>query len=154
MPGRGSKNSVACLLIRVLQISDKAAYRKELGCINGVSAQEAQRISQRVDELLRPVGVLQAHSRNRPVDKKAPEDVPLETVAQTSHPYPESFATWSLKAPCIRTGLSSKGYWHLSRTLATQSGMTNEWFKELGLVSVRDIWIKVQGYDNTALAPS
>ena len=58
------------------------------------------------------------------------------------------------KLHAIRTGLSSKGYWHLSRTLATQSGMTNEWFKELGLVSVRDIWIKVQGYDNTAPAPS
>ncbi len=58
------------------------------------------------------------------------------------------------KLHAIKTGLSSKGYWHLSRTLATQSGMTNEWFKELGLVSVRDIWIKVQGYDNTAPAPS
>lgn len=58
------------------------------------------------------------------------------------------------KLHAIRTGLSSKGYWHLSRTLATQSGMSNEWFKELGLVSVRDIWIKVQGYENAAPAPS
>jgi len=29
---------------------------------------------------------------------------------------------------------------------ATQSGITNKWLKELGLMSVRDIWIKVQGY--------
>ena len=58
------------------------------------------------------------------------------------------------KLHAIRTGLSSKGYWHLSRTLATQSGMTNQWLKELGLVSVRDIWIKVQGYATTEPAPS
>jgi len=58
------------------------------------------------------------------------------------------------KLHAIRTGLSSKGYRHLSRTLATQSGMTNEWFEELGLVSVRDIWIKVQGYADTTPAPS
>ena len=57
------------------------------------------------------------------------------------------------KLHAIKTGLSSKGYWHLSRTLATQSGMNNEWFKELGLVSARNIWIKLQGYDNTAPAP-
>jgi len=58
------------------------------------------------------------------------------------------------KLHAIRTGLSSKGYWHLSRTLATQSGMTNAWFEELGRVSVRDIWLKVQGYVDTAPAPS
>jgi len=46
----------------------------------------------------------------------------------------------------IKTGASSKGYWRLARTLATQSGMTNSWLKELGLISVRDIWLKVQGY--------
>ncbi len=58
------------------------------------------------------------------------------------------------KLHAIRTGLSSKGYWHLSRTLATQSGMTNQRLKELGLVSVRDIWLKVQGYAKTEPAPS
>ena len=58
------------------------------------------------------------------------------------------------KLHAIRTGLSSKGYWHLSRTLATQSGMTNHWLKKLGLVSVRDIWLKVQGYAKTEPAPS
>lgn len=50
------------------------------------------------------------------------------------------------KLHAIRTGLSSKGYWHLSRTFAMQSRMTNKWLKELGLVSVRDIWIGVQEY--------
>jgi hypothetical protein len=40
------------------------------------------------------------------------------------------------------TGLSSKSYWHLSRTLATQTGMTNDWLKSQGRISVRDLWCK------------
>jgi RNA-directed DNA polymerase len=43
----------------------------------------------------------------------------------------------------ISVGLSRKGPWHLSRTLATQSGMTNEWLKKQGLVSVKDLWVKI-----------
>jgi len=46
----------------------------------------------------------------------------------------------------ILTGLSSKGYWHLSRTLATQTGMTNDWLKRQGLISVRDLWMRAHGY--------
>lgn len=40
------------------------------------------------------------------------------------------------------TGLSRKGYWRLSRTLATQKGMTNEWLAQQGLLSIRDLWMK------------
>ena len=43
----------------------------------------------------------------------------------------------------ISVGLSRKGPWHLSRTLATQSGMTNEWLKKQGLVSVKDLWVNI-----------
>lgn len=50
------------------------------------------------------------------------------------------------KRQAIMTGLSSKSYWHLSRTLATQSGMTNDWLKSQGLISVRDLWMKAHGY--------
>ena len=45
------------------------------------------------------------------------------------------------------TGLSRKGYWRLSRTLATQTGMTNEWLAQQGLLSIRDLWMKAQGYE-------
>jgi RNA-directed DNA polymerase len=45
------------------------------------------------------------------------------------------------------TGLSRKGYWRLSRTLATHTGMSNEWLAQQGLLSIRDLWMKVQGYD-------
>ena len=50
------------------------------------------------------------------------------------------------KGHAIRTGLSSKGYWRLARTLATQTGMTNDWLKSQGLISIRDLWMKAHGY--------
>jgi len=43
----------------------------------------------------------------------------------------------------IKAGMSSKGYWHLSKTLGTQTGMTNEWLAKQGLVSVRELWIAI-----------
>ncbi len=48
------------------------------------------------------------------------------------------------KKTAILTALSRKGPWHLSRTLATQTGMTNQWLSEsLGLVSIRARWISL-----------
>jgi len=54
----------------------------------------------------------------------------------------------SLKA-AISVGLSRKGYWRLSRTLATQTGMTNQWLKEQGLVSIKKLWVNIH-YPATA----
>jgi RNA-directed DNA polymerase len=50
------------------------------------------------------------------------------------------------KRHAILTGISRKGYWRLSKTLATQTGMTNEWLEQQGLLSIRTLWMKVQGY--------
>ena len=50
------------------------------------------------------------------------------------------------KRMAILTGISSKSYWHLSRSQATQVGMTNDWLKVQGLVSIRDLWMKAHGY--------
>lgn len=50
------------------------------------------------------------------------------------------------KKEAILTALSRKSYWHLSKTLATQTGMTNKWLASQGLISVRDLWIKSHGY--------
>lgn len=50
------------------------------------------------------------------------------------------------KRHAILTGISRKGYWRLSKTLATQTGMTNEWLEQQGLLSIRNLWMKVQGY--------
>jgi RNA-directed DNA polymerase len=46
----------------------------------------------------------------------------------------------------ILTGISRKGYWRLSKTLATHTGMTNEWLEQQELLSIRTLWMKVQGY--------
>ncbi len=50
------------------------------------------------------------------------------------------------KRHAILTGISRRGYWHLSRTLATQTGMTNKWLAQQGLLSIRDLWMKAKGY--------
>jgi RNA-directed DNA polymerase len=50
------------------------------------------------------------------------------------------------KRQAILTGISRKGYWRLSKTLTMHTGMTNEWLRKQGLLSIRELWIKVQGY--------
>ena len=54
----------------------------------------------------------------------------------------------SLKT-AIDVGLSRKGPWRLARTLATQTGMTNQWLKDQGLVSVKELWVNIH-YPATA----
>ncbi|MGW8158432.1 MAG: reverse transcriptase domain-containing protein [Desulfoprunum sp.] len=49
----------------------------------------------------------------------------------------------------ISAGMSRKGPWRLSHTLATQSGMTNQWLKCQGLLSVKDLWVNIH-YTATA----
>jgi RNA-directed DNA polymerase len=39
--------------------------------------------------------------------------------------------------------LSRKGPWKCARTLATQTGMTNQWLKDQGLLSVKELWVKI-----------
>jgi RNA-directed DNA polymerase len=38
---------------------------------------------------------------------------------------------------------SRKGPWRCARTLATQTGMTNEWLKDQGLLSVKELWVNI-----------
>jgi len=49
------------------------------------------------------------------------------------------------KRQAILTALRRKSDRHLSRTLATQTGMTNQWLARQGLPSVRDLWMKAHG---------
>jgi RNA-directed DNA polymerase len=49
----------------------------------------------------------------------------------------------------ISVALSRKGPWRLSRTLATQTGMTNDWLKDQGLLSVKELWVHIH-YPATA----
>ncbi len=53
------------------------------------------------------------------------------------------------KRQAIMTALSRKSYWHISKTLATQSGMTNQWLKKQGLISIKDLWVSFHYPDNS-----
>ena len=55
----------------------------------------------------------------------------------------------TFKRQAIMTALSRKGPWHLARTMATQTGMTNKWLTKQGLVSVKEQWVKIH-YPATA----
>ena len=43
-----------------------------------------------------------------------------------------------LKA-AISVGMSRKSFWRRSKTYATQLGMTNQWLKEQGVISIKDL---------------
>lgn len=49
----------------------------------------------------------------------------------------------------IRAGLNRGGLWAMTRRLAAQHGMTNQWLKDQGLVSVKELWVKLH-YPATA----
>ena len=51
----------------------------------------------------------------------------------------------SLKT-AIQHGVSSKSYWCMARTPAIQQALSNAWLKAQGLVSIKDLWCKAQGY--------
>ena len=51
----------------------------------------------------------------------------------------------SLKS-AMQHAASSKNYWHMARTPAMQQALSNAWLKTQGLVSVKDLWCKAQGY--------
>ena len=43
----------------------------------------------------------------------------------------------------IPVAISRKEPWHLAKTLATQTGMTNQWLKDQGLLSVKDLSVNI-----------
>ena len=47
------------------------------------------------------------------------------------------------KAHAILTGLSRKGYWHLSKTLSANCGVSNVLLEKQGLTSIRTLWIRI-----------
>ncbi|MGB7815835.1 MAG: group II intron reverse transcriptase/maturase [Methylotenera sp.] len=51
----------------------------------------------------------------------------------------------NLKA-AIQHAVSSKSYWRMARTPAVQMALNNQWLKKQGLLSIKDLWCKAQGY--------
>jgi RNA-directed DNA polymerase len=48
----------------------------------------------------------------------------------------------SLKS-AIFAGISRKGPWRCSRTKATQIGISNQWLANMGLICIKDLWVKI-----------
>jgi len=57
----------------------------------------------------------------------------------------------SLKT-AIQHGVSSKSYWHMARTPAMQQALNNDWLKAKGLLSIKTLWCKAQGYSSLSSA--
>ncbi|MDP1610070.1 MAG: group II intron reverse transcriptase/maturase [Sulfuritalea sp.] len=53
----------------------------------------------------------------------------------------------SLKT-AIQHGVSSKSYWHMARTPAIQQALSNDWLTAQGLLSIKTLWCKAQGYSS------
>ena len=95
------------------------------------------------------------------MDQTANPDVLLETVALGAHEdwqpaglgrEPEdgkfSMALAAIGAPDERpsSGRTLACERHMARTPALQQALSNAWLKVQGLVSVKDLWCKAQGY--------
>ena len=76
--------------------------------------------------------------RTRPVAAPPHSHVLLETVAQNANQGTQPAGPGNEhRRHAILMVLGSKSCRNLSRTLATQSGMTNEWLKSQGLINIR-----------------
>jgi RNA-directed DNA polymerase len=53
------------------------------------------------------------------------------------------------RVTAIRAGLNRSGPWAMSRRLAAHTGMTNKCLKDQGLISVKELWVKIH-YPATA----
>jgi len=50
----------------------------------------------------------------------------------------------------IKHALSRKGYWRMSRTPAMRYAMPNKWPKQLGLLSLKQLWCDLAPLRGTA----
>ena len=55
----------------------------------------------------------------------------------------------------VSTGLGRNGqHWHMARTPVTQQELNNTWVAAQGLLSVKDLWCKAQGYTQAKTSSS
>ena len=50
----------------------------------------------------------------------------------------------------IRHARSRKGYWHMSKTIASGVGLTNAWLAEQGMLSMKTLWSELAPLRRTA----
>ena len=109
----------------------------------GLPAQQTRAISARLDGLLRHTPSNTDRFQNWPNGLRRRVRLCYwkqwrQTRTKINHFLALGVDKWS----AIVTGVSGKSDWHLSRSKATQVGMTNDWLRRQGLVSIRDLWMK------------
>ena len=81
------------------------------------------------------------------MDQTAHPHVLLETVALGALPKIKNLLALGVDLKsAIQHGVSSNSYWQMSRTPVINQAISNAWLKEQGLLSVKDLWCKAQGY--------
>lgn len=132
--------------IRGLQASHPSIDGTKLGCIDAIPSRQARAYLRGwlgyfgISQYYRPIPELDEWLRRR---------VRMCYWKQWRHTRTKVrhlLALGTGKRAALMTAASSKSYWHLSRSLAMQTGMTTEWLKAQGLVSIRALWMKAQGY--------
>ncbi len=86
------------------------------------------------------------HTRNRRVAAALPRMCYWKQWRWVRTKVRHLLALGTSKRQAILTALGSKSYWHLARTLATETGMTNAWLTRQGLICVRALWLRAHGY--------
>ena len=77
------------------------------------------------------------------MDTPPTADVLLEDVETTQETVQRTAQTRGTPPENKMIVSSRKGYWKLSRTLATNMGMGNAWLEEQGLISLKEQWSKI-----------
>ena len=103
-----------------------------------------------MDGVFRPGGNEDDFQSSGRMDSPPDTDVLLETVEASADGIHKLMQLGVSRDVAITHGVSRKGYWRLAKTLATNSGMTNRWLLDQGLVFVRYLWSELAPLRRTA----
>jgi len=76
-------------------------------------------------------------------------DMSLETLLFILSKVHELIKICRFLFTAILAALSHKGPWQLSRTLATQTSITNQWLMDQNLSPAKELWVNIH-YPDTA----
>jgi hypothetical protein len=117
--------------------------------LNGIPDAKAGGISSWLDELFRDIVILSSDTGNRSLAQTTDTNVLLEKWRRCRTKVRNLLKLGTPLEAAISVGLSRKDPWKLARTYATQIGMTNQWLKSRGLISVKELWVNIH-YPATA----
>ena len=117
---------------RPIQIQDTQVDQSSLGCLNGAPATQAGAIYSGLDGVFRPIPLLDQWIRRR---------IRCCFLKQWRKPKTRFKNLVRLGVDKVNAA-SSKGYYRLSITYAVQQALNNSYLAKIGLVSLKDLWIR------------